>query len=397
MIHLSTRSTCDACGGLAQFETRRGDFLCARCAASFPEFDLNPVSIPVNPGNAPAASSFAPSPRGVAAGATNPVAKATEGKAGTAVVTGHVRRSTTGTGLRVGVADAVRPATSEVMDVTAGETAPNSSEAECSRSSSDAAVTDPKLIGRASSKPTAAAPLQPSLAFDGRNLKPTLSASSLPQTPMPSAPASGCIDSPPAPFQQEISESGVGPDAANPRQSHLRGVTGGESAATNSELAGAPHRALLTRSLGTRGKKDQASNSGGALGNLEPGSATWGGDTVATAPSGRARNRAISPAAAGMLSPDPTPVSPIPCGPSVTGAAARPPLAAAPFSSLDPGHAGFDLDIEFAISALEAEWKRHGLRLGKIPAPPKYARMFRVAEAIAMASTVSSKSANRGS
>lgn len=51
-------------------------------------------------------------------------AKATDGKAGMAVGTPHVRRSTAGTGLRVGVADAVLPATSEIMDVTAGETAP---------------------------------------------------------------------------------------------------------------------------------------------------------------------------------------------------------------------------------------------------------------------------------
>ncbi len=47
-------------------------------------------------------------------------AKATEGKAGMAGVTGPVRGSTAGTGLRVGVADAVQPATSEFMDVTAG-------------------------------------------------------------------------------------------------------------------------------------------------------------------------------------------------------------------------------------------------------------------------------------
>lgn len=53
-------------------------------------------------------------------------AKATEGKAGMAVGTPHVRLTTAGTGLRVGAADAVQPATSEIMDVTAGETAPNS-------------------------------------------------------------------------------------------------------------------------------------------------------------------------------------------------------------------------------------------------------------------------------
>jgi hypothetical protein len=53
-------------------------------------------------------------------------AKATEGKAGNAEGTPLVRQTTTGTGLRVGAADAVQPATSEFMDVTAGETAPNS-------------------------------------------------------------------------------------------------------------------------------------------------------------------------------------------------------------------------------------------------------------------------------
>jgi len=53
-------------------------------------------------------------------------AKATEGKAGNAEGTPLVRQTTTGTGLRVGAADAVQPATSEFMDVTAGETAPSS-------------------------------------------------------------------------------------------------------------------------------------------------------------------------------------------------------------------------------------------------------------------------------
>lgn len=52
-------------------------------------------------------------------------AKATEGKAGMAGVgSDPVRESTAGTGLRVGEADADQPATSELMDVTAGETAP---------------------------------------------------------------------------------------------------------------------------------------------------------------------------------------------------------------------------------------------------------------------------------
>jgi hypothetical protein len=48
----------------------------------------------------------------------NPVAKAIKGKAGTAEVKGLVRGSTTGTGLRVGEAVAVQPATSEFMDAT---------------------------------------------------------------------------------------------------------------------------------------------------------------------------------------------------------------------------------------------------------------------------------------
>lgn len=47
-------------------------------------------------------------------------AKATEGKAGNAEGPPLVRQTTTGTGLRVGVADAVQPATSEIMDATAG-------------------------------------------------------------------------------------------------------------------------------------------------------------------------------------------------------------------------------------------------------------------------------------
>ena len=51
----------------------------------------------------------------------NPVAKATKGRTGTAVGAAHVRGSTTGTGLRVGAAVAVQPATSEIMDATSRE------------------------------------------------------------------------------------------------------------------------------------------------------------------------------------------------------------------------------------------------------------------------------------
>jgi hypothetical protein len=53
-------------------------------------------------------------------------AKATEGTAGMAGINGPVRRSSAGTGLRLGEASADLPATSEIMDVAAGETAPNS-------------------------------------------------------------------------------------------------------------------------------------------------------------------------------------------------------------------------------------------------------------------------------
>ncbi|CEG08759.1 hypothetical protein BN961_02177 [Afipia felis] len=56
-------------------------------------------------------------------------AKATEGKAGMAGVSiGPVRRSTAGTGLQVGESGADLTATSEHMDVTAGETAPSPSD-----------------------------------------------------------------------------------------------------------------------------------------------------------------------------------------------------------------------------------------------------------------------------
>lgn len=55
-------------------------------------------------------------------------AKATKGKAGMAVDTVHVRGSTAGTGLRVGAADAVQSATSEIMDVTGRRDAHSNSE-----------------------------------------------------------------------------------------------------------------------------------------------------------------------------------------------------------------------------------------------------------------------------
>jgi hypothetical protein len=77
------------------------------------------------------ASSSAPRPE-AAAVTVQSRAKATEGKAGMAGGTPTVRQTTAGTGLRVGAASAVLPATSEFMDATAGETAPNSQVRTCS-------------------------------------------------------------------------------------------------------------------------------------------------------------------------------------------------------------------------------------------------------------------------
>lgn len=79
-------------------------------------------------------------------------AKATEGKAGMAGSDdAPVRRSTAGTGLRVGEASADLPATSEHMDVTAGETAPNSpAVAEKNATAPD----DARLVSGVSSEPT---------------------------------------------------------------------------------------------------------------------------------------------------------------------------------------------------------------------------------------------------
>lgn len=62
-------------------------------------------------------------------------------------VNGPVRRSTAGTGLRVGEAVAVLPATSEVMDVTAGETATNSETTNREHSSAAASGTTREVPG----------------------------------------------------------------------------------------------------------------------------------------------------------------------------------------------------------------------------------------------------------
>lgn len=80
-----------------------------------------------HPASSPDVAETTPASVSPADAGTLSQAKATEGKAGMAVVhDDHVRRSTAGTGLQVGEAGADQPATSEFMDVTAGETAPNS-------------------------------------------------------------------------------------------------------------------------------------------------------------------------------------------------------------------------------------------------------------------------------
>jgi hypothetical protein len=119
-ISLHTRSRCDECDRPATLQI--GDiFLCERCDQIIHGAVENSDSCASRPREyASASPSSAPSPRVSEVDATNPVAKATKGKAGTAGINGPVRRSTAGTVLRVGEAVAVRPATYEVMDVTAG-------------------------------------------------------------------------------------------------------------------------------------------------------------------------------------------------------------------------------------------------------------------------------------
>lgn len=86
--------TCSDCGNPASVEIIPGCFLCDACEAVL----KNEIE--------------------------KSRAKATRGKAGMAgAVCSPVRRSTAGTGLRVGEASADLPTTSEIMDVTAGETA----------------------------------------------------------------------------------------------------------------------------------------------------------------------------------------------------------------------------------------------------------------------------------
>lgn len=122
------------------------------------------------------------------------------------------------------------------------------------------------------------------------------------------------------------------------------------------------------------------SNSGDVLGNLEPGSHTWGERAALTAPSGRADESATCPDVAGTLS-DPSPGFLLPSGPSATCALAPAITASAPFPSEIPAGpspwnitaaAGFqqmsaavdpasNLDFENEVAALEAEWLARGI------------------------------------
>jgi hypothetical protein len=115
MMPMHTRSRCDECGDTVIAQADGAVFRCNVCESITTHSVTSAPSGPdVN------ATVAAPAPvLATVATISDPVAKATKGKAGTAGVNGPVRRSTAGTGLRVGEADAVRPATSEVMDVTA--------------------------------------------------------------------------------------------------------------------------------------------------------------------------------------------------------------------------------------------------------------------------------------
>ena len=189
-------------------------------------------------------------------------AKEPEASAGLCAVASRV--------VRVGVASAVLPATSEFMDVTVGETARVFSEAPC-HLSFVAATTARNPSGLASRAMTRSARAR-SGAFGGPRTNPMQSSSSEKPTQTLCAWDFACSDFILASFVSTTPhESGVGPDAANRGQSHLQAVTGGESAATSFCL------------------RD-------GLGIHEPGSNTRGERLPLTAPSGRAAEAAMCPA-----------------------------------------------------------------------------------------------------
>lgn len=78
---------------------------------------------------------------------SNPVAKATEGKAGMAGINGPVRRSTAGTGLQVGEASADLPTTSEFMDVTGRRDAHTNSELSLRRANASDVLSGAHPVG----------------------------------------------------------------------------------------------------------------------------------------------------------------------------------------------------------------------------------------------------------
>jgi len=355
MIALSTRSLCDECGRPAVVID--GDiFLCERCdveihgavensdsissailsdgyaAASglAPAEVAAPNSVSPSPSvgretepletsasasgesesrqrdrQAAATRSFASNTLGLVAAVTNsnPVAKATEGKAGTAGITDLVRRSTTGTGLRVGEAGAVRPATSEIMDATAGETAPNSE---------PGAGSQPVKSSVSNQRANV------SIGVTAGETAHIFSLLSLPETGVNPVPRGGlrvtCAKMP-----------------AEGRTPFCRGHHGFES-----------HTAAI-------------SNSSGALGNLKPGSKTWGeparNPCRLPAPSGRADESAISPAVAGIPTTNPAPSCVFPPEVSVNCGAIKSSQVAPLLSS----------DFESEVRALEADWRSRGI------------------------------------
>jgi ribosomal protein L37AE/L43A len=204
----------------------------------------------------------------------------------------------------------------------------NSSEGIC-RSSSGAAATDPRLIGLVSGV-TLRRPLGRSAACDGPKNNPTPSVSFAKPTQMLSDTVSECSDLARASSQSTTPhESGVGPDAANPRQSHLQGVTGGESAEQVSACRSLP--------------PDPLASSSGTLAQDRP-------DTsIATGNS----DRPSDVQGLAVVGRD-----------SVPGSRDRQATADAPTHGLelsaavDPGAAGFNFDPEFdrLISELEVKW-----------------------------------------
>ncbi len=178
-------------------------------------------------------------------------AKATRGKTGTAAGKPSVRRSTAGTGLRVGEAIAVWPATSEFMDVTAGETA---------------------LI---------------QLCLPDWPVGPQINQASRVEAGLRTRQAQGGSIRRSRTSERFPGTAARGLVCQLERSSPAKFIAG-----WSSPVARKAHNLQAVSSNLT-----PATSSGDGLGNHQPGSHTWGGFN-ATAPSGRARSRAICPAVA---------------------------------------------------------------------------------------------------